>query len=158
MCIRDRDNTTPSEPSSVVESLEDRVRGRTLRLENGSLQILMEFIRQQYKKREENIIEILDKQFEKQEERDKLFIEKLDKQLEKQLERSNKLISETLDKQLEKLDKSLDNYTKEFTLFRTEIRGYTNALKADSSEAQKKQEEVVNENYEDVRKLSLIHI
>ena len=48
------ENTTPSESSSVVESLEDRARGRTLKLENGSLQILMEFIRQQYKNKKRN--------------------------------------------------------------------------------------------------------
>ena len=32
-------------------------------------------------------------------------------------------------------------------------QGYTNALKADSSEAQKKQEEAVNENYVDTKKV-----
>ena len=135
--VNTEENTTPSEPSSVVESPEDRARGQTSKPEDVSLQMLMEFIRQQSekqeersKKQEENIKKLISEKFEKN---NKLIIEKLDKQSKKQeensrliiekLERNNRLISENLDK----LDKSLDNYIEEsmqsmneqFTLLRT---------------------------------------
>ena len=118
----------------MIESPEDRARGQTSKPEKVTLQMVMEALRQYYGN--------INKLYEKQ---------------DKQLEESFRRINENLDKQLEKsyqsIHEKLDNNTKELTLLRTEIRGYTNALKADSSEIQRTQEEVVNENYEDVKKV-----
>ena len=44
--VNTEENTTPSEPSSAVESPENRARGQTSKPEDVSLQTLMDFIRQ----------------------------------------------------------------------------------------------------------------
>ena len=48
------DNTTPSDPNSAAGSQQDRARGQTSKPEDVSLQMLMDFIRQQREKQEES--------------------------------------------------------------------------------------------------------
>ena len=65
-----------------------------------------------------------------------MVMEFIRQQSEKQ-EKSSRLIIEKLDKQIEKQEEIMQNMNEQFTLFRTEIREYKNALKADKSEVQK---------------------
>ena len=120
MCIRDRDNTTPSEPSSVVESPEDRARGQTSKPEDVSLQTLMDFIRQ--------CNQLINESSRKQEENNKLINEKLDKQKEE----NSKLISEKLEKQNEKLDQHKEEMKRQsaeqLAQIRSEIREYLSLI------------------------------
>ena len=63
---------------------------------------------------------------------------------------NNKVLSEKLDKHKEEVTQQM---TELFTMLRTDIREHMNTWNDNRNEVQKKQEEDVNKNYEDVRKV-----
>ena len=75
--VNTEEDTTPSDPNSAVESQEERARGQASKPEEMNLQVLMDFIRQQSKKQEENNqlinenIKIMNEKFDKQKEEQK---------------------------------------------------------------------------------------
>lgn len=153
--VNTEDNTTPSEPSSVVESPEDRARGQTSKLEEGTLQMLMEFIRQQNEKQKENIKLISEESNRKQEEN-----------INRKLEESSKLINEELEKQEERskkqeekqeencrlINEKLDQHKEEITQIRSEIRESQQTWERKVDELQKKQDDIVRDLREEANK------
>ena len=135
--VNTEDNTTPSEPSSVIESPEDRARGQTSKSEDVSLQTLMDAIRQsnqlikennrKLEKQEESIKLIREENNKKQEESDR----KQEERYKKQEENINKLLSEKFDQQKE-----------EMTQIRSEIRDCQQTWERKVDELQKKQDDI----------------
>ena len=140
------------EPNMTEETSEVRARGQESQQPQESqqqgevtLQSLMDFMREV--RREQN------EKFDQQKEE---INQRFDKQNEK-LEENKREQNEKLDKMNEKLDNHKEEVkqqmAEQFTQFRTEIREYKNTWNVDGNEVQKKQEEVMIENYEDVRKV-----
>ena len=119
----------------MVETPDDRAREPTPRpQEEVTVQTLMDFL----------LVK-----FEEQDENNRLFREELGKQFKKQNEMFDKHFAE----QNEILREQKEEIIEQFTVLRTELREDTNTWKAERSEVQEKQEEEMNKNYEDVRKV-----
>ena len=114
------EGNTPSDPDSAVETPDDRVRGPMPKTqEEVSLQTLMTLIVENSR--------IMREEFRTQ------------------IGENNRLVSEKLDQNKEEMKQQV---AEQIAQICTEIREGTNALKADRSEVQKKQEEEVNKDYD----------
>ena len=124
-----------SNSDSVVETPDDRARGPSPTHQEVNLQTLMALISEK---------------LDKQSEEFRTQIGENSRIIREEISENNRLVSEKLDQNKEEMKQQV---AEQIAQMRSEIREGMNTLKADRSEVQKKQEEEVNKDYEDVRKV-----